>query len=314
MGLDLTMWAPRWVKRAGRVPLQPLIHRLDRLNDAVDALTKQVTILRETHLVQRQLLTDLLSSANAGEAYRLALRAVGVLNYENDTVSGERRFLTRYLSIYPSATIFDVGANSGRYSALARELAPTATIHAFEPHPASFKKLSELAATLNIYAHPIALGETTCEIDFYDYADDQGSEHASVYRDVIEGIHRRPATETRVRCETLDSVVQERGFERINLLKIDTEGHELAVLKGAHELLHQGRIDVVQFEFNAMNIISRVYMKDFFEVLNNYRIYRLLEKGVIEFAVYDPTFMEVFAYQNFGCIRRDLDPSWIHGN
>ncbi len=73
-----------------------------------------------------------------------------------------------------------------------------------------------------------------------------------------------------------------------------------------------GSIDVIQFEFNEMNVISRVFMKDFFELLPNYRIYRLLGDGVIEFEVYDPTFMEVFAFQNIACVRRDIDPFWIH--
>ena len=314
MGVSPTWWPSRWVKRVGRVPLEPLIHRLDRLNEAVAGLAEQVAILRENDQVQRQLITALLSGTNAGEAYKLALRAVGVLNYENDVVSGERRFLTRYLAKYPSAVIVDVGANCGRYSALARKLAPTATIHAFEPHPTSFDKLSQVARDLGICAHPLALGDSTSEIDFYDYADNQGSEHASVYREVIESIHRRPATTTRVRCETLDNIVRDLGLARINLLKIDTEGHELAVLKGARGLLEEDRIDVIQFEFNEMNIVSRVFMKDFFEVLKNYRIYRLQEKGVIEFAVYDPIFMEVFAYQNLACIHRNLDPHWIHQN
>jgi hypothetical protein len=101
MGVSPTWWPSRWVKRVGRVPLEPLIHRLDRLNEAVAGLAEQVAILRENDQVQRQLITALLSSANAGEAYKLALRAVGVLNYENDVVSGERRFLTRWPNIRP---------------------------------------------------------------------------------------------------------------------------------------------------------------------------------------------------------------------
>jgi len=55
-------------------------------------------------------------------------------------------------------------------------------------------------------------------------------------------------------------------------------------------------------------------MKDFFDVLGNYRLYRLLQDEALELAQYDPRMMEIFAYQNIAAIRRDLDPGWIHGN
>jgi FkbM family methyltransferase len=248
-----------------------------------------------------------------GEAYYQYLHAVGVLNYENATVSGERRFLTRFLEQYPTALVLDVGANTGQYSELVRELGPATVVHAFEPHPVSFADLEKLADRIGVTAHPFALGEARAEIEIFDYTDEAGSQHASLYREVIENVHRRPAAAWKVRCETLDAVAEKLNLMRIGLLKIDTEGHELAVLKGARRLLETGAIDVIQFEFNEMNVISRVFMRDFFALLSNYRIHRLLGDGAIEFQTYDPTFMEVFAYQNMACIRRDLDPFWIHG-
>jgi FkbM family methyltransferase len=218
------------------------------------------------------------------------------------------------MTLYPTAVVLDVGANAGQYSALVRELGPKTVVHAFEPHPVSFAALAQLASGIGVVVHPFALGEVCTEIEFFDYADNAGSRHASAYREVIEDVHGRPSAAWKVRCETLDSVADRWNLTRIGLLKIDTEGHELAVLKGARRLIETGAIDVIQFEFNEMNVISRVFMKDFFALLPNYRVYRLLGEGVIEFPVYAPTFMEVFAYQNMACIRRDLDPSWIHGS
>jgi FkbM family methyltransferase len=261
-------------------------------------------------LVQRQAA----DGTDRGEIYFRGLHAVGVLNYENPTVSGERRFLTRFLEQYPNALVLDVGANAGQYSELVRELGPSTAVHAFEPHPVSFEELARVAARICVTAHPIALGEARGEIEIFDYTDEAGSQHASVYREVIEDVHRRPSAAWKVRCETLDTVAGELGLIKIGLLKIDTEGHELAVLRGARRLLETGAIDVIQFEFNEMNVISRVFMRDFFGLLPNYRIFRLLGDGVIEFQTYDPNFMEVFAYQNMACIRRDLDPFWIHGS
>lgn len=247
-----------------------------------------------------------------GALYLQGLRAVGVLNYENDDVSGERWFLTRYLNQFPDDVILDVGANIGHYAELINSLGSRAVLHSFEPHPVPYEKLQAVSLRLGFVAHQMALGDKQSEIELFDYTDNSGSEHASLYREVIESIHKRPATGVKVRCEILDTVVEGLQIRSIGLLKIDTEGHELAVLKGASELLMAGRINVIQFEFNQMNVVSRVFMKDFFDILPNYRIYRLLPAGVIEFQVYDPTFMEVFAYQNIVCVRRDVDPFWLH--
>ena len=247
-----------------------------------------------------------------GKKYYNALRGVGILNYQNDDVSGERRFLSRFVATNPTAVVFDVGANTGQYSRLVREIGPRTVVHSFEPHPAAFEKLAEAAAIDGFAAHGFALGDNSGEIEFFDYADEEGSQHASIYREVIEGLHGRPAASQKVRCETLDTVIAGMAIPSINLLKIDTEGHELAVLKGARQALASGTIDVIQFEFNEMNVISRVFMKDFFDILPNYRFFRLLGQGVIEFTTYEPNFVEVFAFQNIVCIRNDIDHNWVY--
>jgi FkbM family methyltransferase len=249
--------------------------------------------------------------AEIGSVYFNGLHGVGILNYQNDLVSGERRFLTRFIEHYPQSIVLDVGANAGQYSTLVRELGKQTVVHAFEPHPTSFAELAHIAGVIGVTAHCFALGESLSEIEFFDYSDEAGSQHASVYREVIEGVHRRPASSQKVQCKTLDDVAEDLSLTHIGLLKIDTEGHELAVLKGAKRLLDKKKIDVIQFEFNEMNVISRVFMKDFFDLLPDYRFYRLLADGAISLENYDPTFMEVFAFQNIVCIRRDVDPSWI---
>ena len=82
------------------------------------------------------------------------------------------------------------------------------------------------------------------------------------------------------------------------MLKIDTEGHEFAVLRGASNLLKTGRIDVIHFEFNEMNVVSRVFFKDIWDFLPNYDFYRMLPDGLAQIKNYSPVFCEIFAYQN----------------
>ena len=82
------------------------------------------------------------------------------------------------------------------------------------------------------------------------------------------------------------------------LLKIDTEGHELEVLKGFEPYIRQNKVDLIHFEFNEMNVASRVFFKDFWEFLPNYDFYRMLQDGLIPIKNYNPVYCEIFAYQN----------------
>ena len=75
--------------------------------------------------------------------YLCSLHGLGILNFGSDRISGERRFLVTYLKKLPQgACVIDVGANVGNYSKSVLEVAPTAQLYAFEPHPKSFEKLA----------------------------------------------------------------------------------------------------------------------------------------------------------------------------
>jgi len=119
-----------------------LLQLEQRIDDKLLHLEHLVSECSRHDLEMDQRLAALVARTGAtgrspGERYRDGLHAVGVLNYENYTVSGERRFLVRLLQRFPTCVVVDVGANTGQYSELVRELGPQAIIHAFEPHPAA---------------------------------------------------------------------------------------------------------------------------------------------------------------------------------
>jgi FkbM family methyltransferase len=291
--------------------LAAMLRRLRRLRRENAGLREAAAQAAAAHASEVAALRARAMPDDPGEGFFAALKRVGVLNWETAAASGEERFLRAYLQRWPGALILDVGANTGQFAAAARAEGAAAVIHSFEPHPVAFAQLAERAAGLNVTAEQLALGDQDGEIEIFDYADETGSQHASLYREVIEGVHRRPAAGVPVRIAKLDTLARERGITQVGLLKIDTEGHELAVLRGAAGLIAARAIDVIQFEFNEMNVVSRVFMKDFFDLLPDYRIFRLLSDGAIPFDSYDARFMEVFAFQNIACVRRDLDAGWL---
>ena len=195
---------------------------------------------------------------------RMSLNGIGVLKYENDQVSGEyfvvHDLLPRVLS-NANAVIFDVGANRGAYSILLRKNFPAARILAFEPNPKVFEKLIGVTQSSSIQCRNIALGSSLGTHKMYvPVGGEDSTEHASIYKGVLDQLHTYSQTdEIEMHVQTLDGFCDQQGIDTIDFLKIDTEGHELEVLKGAKEKLSQQKIGLIQFEFNEMNVFSRVF-------------------------------------------------------
>lgn len=230
--------------------------------------------------------------------YSISLRGIGIRNFESDILSGEKEFIKQHVSKMKCGVIIDVGANVGAYSKSIRNANRTVQIHAFEPHPKTYLKLTKNVASLNVGTYNVAVGSGAGKLQLFDYADEDGSSHASLYRDVIEHIHKEQSTKHEVEVISLDSFVVDHGIERVALLKIDTEGHELEVLKGFLRFIKTNQVELIQFEFNEMNIVSKVSFRDFWELLPNYDFFRMLPDGLVPIEQYNPIHCEIYAYQN----------------
>jgi FkbM family methyltransferase len=241
--------------------------------------------------------------------FHLSARGLGILNFENDRLSGENNFLHSFVNIANKMpfVVIDVGANIGKYSNQIKILSPDVEIYAFEPHPKTFVQLQSSAALHGYTALNSACGDIPGNLKLYDYAGSQdGSQHASLYEDVIEKIHKSSSTFSDVQVIMLDNFIKERKINRIHLLKIDTEGNEMKVLMGAKEAISKRIIDIIHFEFNEMNVVSRVFFKDFYDFLDEYIFYRMLPDGLVPLERYNPLLSEIFAYQNIIAIRKDV--------
>jgi FkbM family methyltransferase len=218
---------------------------------------------------------------------------------------GEQTFLRRVARIgHP--TVFDVGAHVGAYSACLMRLCASARIWAFEPHPGSFERLFDVAGRSGFVAINAGLSDRRGKEMLYDYegaADGVGSPHASLHREVIEDTHGSDAIGIEVDVTTVDDVLTSSNIDHLSLLKVDAEGHELTILKGARRALLEGRIDLVQFEFNEMNVVSRVFFKDFYEALPGFTFYRMVIDGLAPVGDYRPRTHEIFSLHNIVAIR-----------
>jgi FkbM family methyltransferase len=146
--------------------------------------------------------------------------------------------------VHGALVIVDVGANLGVWSLLAARRNSGAQIHAFEPAPRMAEQLRchiALNGTTGIQVHACAVGAEEATMPFFVVP--QGNTGASSF-------FRQPGVELRVPVTTVDDFVHREGIERIDMLKVDAEGAEILVLKGACEVLSSDRAPAIFFELS----------------------------------------------------------------
>jgi FkbM family methyltransferase len=265
-------------------------------------------------LIEQSIVYLLARPAFAKFYYRLLnilLKLVGINNYRNSHVSGEKRWIATCLERFDVQTVFDVGAFKGEYAKDLIKAGFKGQLFAFEPSLSSYNALVEAVKSMDATGEHrcmnIALSDQQGSATMYDYGA-TGSSHATLYEGVIADIHgtagKAPATRT-VSTDTLDNFCTANQIQLIDLLKIDTEGNEFRVLKGAERMLQEGRIRLIQFEFNEMNVVSRVFFKDFYDLLApRYDLYRLLPSGLLPISNYDTRQQEILIFQNIVAVRK----------
>lgn len=200
-------------------------------------------------------------------------------------------------------TIFDVGANVGSYARmLLNGLDKRALIHCFEPSYATYQTLQLNVPEPNVEKHNIGLSDQVGELALYTDAEQSGM--TSVYERDLQHINVSFSQHEVATFGTVDEFSAHRGIERIDLLKIDVEGHELAVLRGASRMIKEQRIRFIQFEFGGTSIDSRTYFRDFWGLLSpHYTLYRIVGNGLRRIDAYSE-FLEIFVTVNFLAERK----------
>jgi FkbM family methyltransferase len=136
--------------------------------------------------------------------------------------------------------IFDVGANVGQTARSYRELFPSAEIWSFEPFPESYEALRRSLADGRFHAVPLALSDEIITATFNLGA---GSVTNSLLR------RETDSGETiQIQTDTVDNFCSEHGISAIDILKVDVEGAENRVFKGAQTMFSQGAIRSVFVE------------------------------------------------------------------
>lgn len=201
----------------------------------------------------------------------------------------------------PESICFDVGANLGYFTSVMAQCAPQGRIYAFEPMMATFARLESclrLNAFSNVHAFPFAIGAVDGCGQLFVHESATGN--ASLHKDPIARLARAQPVE----MYSLDSLLAQGLVELPHIIKIDVEGHELEVLRGAQQLISCSGTTII-FEFNErMSRLanwSAADLKKLLLSLGNYDFYllqggRLTRVNIEDVAVVRNTHVDMLAW------------------
>lgn len=182
----------------------------------------------------------------------------------------------------PSIVVFDVGANVGQTIDSFRRIIAHPKLHAFEPGQQAFEELQDTYSGIpDLYLNNCALGAEPGVMEFIENTEPTMSSFLEPSVACWGAIKQR----VQVNVKTIDGYCADLGVDAIDILKLDTQGFDLKVIKGANRLLTRNKIHLIYMEIIFSEMYKGLPRLD--------EIYGFLaDQGFVLVAFYD------FHYQN----------------
>ena len=234
-------------------------------------------------------------------AIKLRNQCRGIIKYYLNSGSNHLKNGEAWLARQAASNSFifiDVGANVGNWTHFFREAA-SGNVKGllFEPSQQAVEKLRQRFQQVDeIEILEYAVSDEVGEMYFYE------EPNAGETSSLVASFSHSTAAKKIVQLTTIDIEVEKRNWEYIDFLKIDAEGYDFHVLRGASNLLCQERIGIIQFEYNSPWALVGSTLGSALRFLNSfgYKIFLLKETGLFElrYEIYG----EYFEYSNFVAI------------
>jgi len=211
--------------------------------------------------------------------------------------NGEYLLLNSIIPICDS--FFDIGANKGEWTAyiLDNKKKDKSRFFLYEPGVAAFNiSTNRFKDFSNVEMHQMAVSDTIGKLKFYEQI------NAGELSSAIEKWADGPVSSIEVETTTIDSELQRLSIDYLDYAKIDTEGFDLKVLKGANNSIRNKRIGFIQFEYNRVWAMSGSTLQEAYEILEEcgYKVFLLKPDGLYTYDV--RKYGEFYAFSNFFAI------------
>ncbi len=215
-----------------------------------------------------------------------------------DALDTGERWLVERVARYGDRFV-DVGTNIGDWLGMVVENMQDRTFAAlaFEPSRSAFEALEgRFRAEPRITPFNVALGSQPGSMAFFEQPD------AGRGSSLVPDFMRTPGIARPVSVTTLDVALRDAGWDRVDLLKIDAEGYDLQVMRGASDAIASHAIGALQFEYNRAWQLAGDTLRAAYTLLesNGYRVFVLKRDGLytLDYLRYE----EYFEYTNFVAI------------
>jgi len=226
-------------------------------------------------------------------------------------LNGEFLVLKSFIKAHD--VVFDVGASIGCYTKELLSLNVPLSIYDFEPVPEIYATLVvnikngknyKSSDNKDIKFFNIALSDKNSVCDFYYVP--QAKERSSLYLRK-SFINKLKSEKISIETMSLNDFCYRQSVDHINFLKIDTEGAEYAILRGAQDMLEKHAIDYIQFEYGGTYLDAKTTLKEICQYLTflRYVIFKIVPDGLIHINVWRDT-LEDYKYSNFFVVSREL--------
>jgi FkbM family methyltransferase len=229
-------------KRRDRIYSRRRINFKDFLYKSIRLLRLYNFVLLELHIVKHN--------------YKVCCR----LNKEDLVASTihEEDMIMEHFTPKKGDAVVDLGANIGRYAIIAsNRVGPTGKVVAIEAHPSNFKILKkniELNRLANVIPLNYAVSSSETKLKLYTPDEELGytMHHSIMFNYLLPRFETKTGKEyVEVKANTLDNLLQQNRIEQVNWIKIDVEGAEFEVLKGAHNVLSKSKDIVLIVEIHG---------------------------------------------------------------
>ncbi|HEY3402089.1 MAG TPA: FkbM family methyltransferase [Ohtaekwangia sp.] len=183
-------------------------------------------------------------------------------------------------NIKAGSVVVEAGANSGTETLLiSRLVGEGGSVFAFEPVPHVLKKLKDnlsLNSIANVQVVPMALGETDGNISFYIQSPDHPNQGMGSKNTVDSGLEKID-----VQQKKIDTLHAEGVFNKLDFLKMDVQGAELDILKGALKTIEKYKPGIFLEAADGWSNVTRIFDHlesldyEVFLITNEYRLDRM---------------------------------------
>ncbi len=240
----------------------------------------------------------------------ITLRSIGYKNFGSFFLTGELYVIEKIRNFKIKLSL-DIGAHHGNYTNLLLKKTNSKVI-AIDPFFKNCKEIKKKNKKFKdrLFVKQIAISSNRGVKKIYYF--NKESQLSSLSDGIKKFTYNKnkKLNYDRIKTDTLDNVIKKnfwKYFDKIDFIKIDTEGYEFETLLGAKNIIKKSKPKFIQFEMNWHNLFLNRNLINFSKLLNNYYLYIILpfNSGLRKVDVNSPN-NNIFHLSNFLCIRKDI--------